>query len=91
MLPTAGKPKAAETAETSFADVLAEAIKRGIEATEQSQLDAEAKARQLATGEIQDIAEAMIASERANLTLGVAIAVRNKVVEAYQEIMRLQI
>ena len=45
----------------------------------------------LVTGEVQDISEVMIASQKANLSLQLTIQVRNKVVEAYQEVMRMQV
>ncbi|MEW8976799.1 MAG: flagellar hook-basal body complex protein FliE [Symbiobacterium sp.] len=73
-----------ERAETSFGDVLAAAIRQ----VEQEQRNANEMALKLAAGEVEDIAQVMIASERASLTLNLAIQVRNKVIEAYQEIMR---
>lgn len=68
----------------SFTDVLRKAVTQ----VEQDQVRASDAAVRLASGQVQDIAEVMIASERANLTLGMALQVRNKVLEAYQEIMR---
>jgi flagellar hook-basal body complex protein FliE len=44
----------------------------------------------VAQGE-EDIHNAFIALEKADLALGIAVQVRNKVVEAYQEIMRMQV
>lgn len=44
----------------------------------------------LAQGEI-DIHSAVIAAEKAGLALQLGVTVRNKIVEAYQEIMRMQI
>ncbi|MFZ5813994.1 MAG: flagellar hook-basal body complex protein FliE [Bacillota bacterium] len=69
----------------SFAEMLGKALQQ----VEQDQKVANEMAVKLATGEINDIAQVMIASERANLSLGMAIQVRNKVIEAYQEIMRM--
>lgn len=45
----------------------------------------------LATGEIDDIHQVMIAAEKASLSLQFVVQVRNKVVDAYQEVMRMQI
>jgi flagellar hook-basal body complex protein FliE len=42
------------------------------------------------TGDLQDIHTAMIASTRASVTLELVAAVRNKGVEAFNEIMRMQ-
>ncbi len=78
-------PAQAEQSGQSFAQLLDNALQK----VEQDQKVASDLSVQLATGEINDIAQVMIASERATLSLGLAIQVRNKVIEAYQEIMRM--
>lgn len=55
------------------------------------QADADRLAAGLAAGEAVDLHEVMLALEKASLGLQLALQVRNKVVEAYQEIMRMQI
>lgn len=45
----------------------------------------------LVTGEIDDIHQVMIAAEKASLAFQLTVQIRTKVVEAYQEIMRMQI
>lgn len=52
---------------------------------------ADEAARQLVVGKAEDIHQVVIASEKATLGLQLAIAVRNKVLEAYLEIMRMQV
>ncbi len=44
----------------------------------------------LVRGEM-DFHNAMIISEKANLALQLTMAIRNKVIEAYQEVMRMQV
>ncbi|HVJ49540.1 flagellar hook-basal body complex protein FliE [Desulfitobacterium sp.] len=44
----------------------------------------------LATGQIQDVHTVMIALQKANLSLDMTVQVRNKVLDAYSEIMRMQ-
>lgn len=44
-----------------------------------------------ATGESDNLHELMITLEEAKLALQVAVEVRNKILEAYQEILRMQI
>jgi flagellar hook-basal body complex protein FliE len=44
----------------------------------------------LAIGEIDNLHDASISAQKAELTLNLAIEVRNKIVDAYKEIMRLQ-
>jgi flagellar hook-basal body complex protein FliE len=43
------------------------------------------------TGEMTDVHKLMIASEKASLGLELTVQIRNKVIEAYQEVMRTQI
>lgn len=58
-------------------------------ADQQKQVDQ--LSQQFAAGRAVDVHQLMIASERASLTLELTVQVRNKVIEAYQEIMRTQI
>lgn len=46
---------------------------------------------QLALGEIDDVAAVMIAAEKASLSWQLLQQVRNKLLEAFQEIMRMQV
>lgn len=55
------------------------------------QADADQLAAGLAAGEAVDLHEVMLAMEKASLGFQLALQVRNKVVEAYQEVMRLQL
>ncbi|HHT84504.1 MAG: flagellar hook-basal body complex protein FliE [Bacillota bacterium] len=54
-------------------------------------LDRELVASQidLVTGNARDMHTAVLAAEKASLTLDLVISVRNKAIEAYQEIMRM--
>ncbi len=83
--PEPTKSAAAPPDGPSFTDVLQQALGQ----VEQDQAAANEAAVKLATGEITDVAQVMIASERANLSLNLALQVRNKLLEAYQEIMRM--
>jgi flagellar hook-basal body complex protein FliE len=47
--------------------------------------------QQFVKGELSDVHQLTIASEKASLGLQLAVQVRNKAVEAYQEIMRMQV
>jgi flagellar hook-basal body complex protein FliE len=83
------KPKEATADSTvkEFGQFLQEALTK----VETAQQDAAAAAQKLATGEIRDVAEVTIASEKATLALQLTVQVRNKVLEAYQEIMRMPV
>lgn len=45
----------------------------------------------LSTGELDNIHEAMIAAQKADIALQLTMQIRNKVLDAYKEIMRMQI
>lgn len=42
-------------------------------------------------GEVQDVHSALIAMQRADLSFQMMMQVRNKLIEAYQEVMRMQV
>jgi len=45
----------------------------------------------LLTGEVNDISEILIDSEKAKIALSLTIEVRNKMLEAYNEVMNMQV
>jgi len=49
------------------------------------------QAQQLATGQAKDISGVVMSVEKASLELQLAVQLRNKGVEAYQEIFRMQV
>ena len=55
------------------------------------QSEAEEKINKFATGEVTDVKDVMVAVEEANLAFQFTLQIRNKIVEAYQEISRLQV
>ena len=55
------------------------------------QLEANVQSNLLLTGSVEDFHTPIIALEKPSLALGMATTVRNRLLEAYQEIMRLQI
>lgn len=71
----------------SFSEVLNNALKE----LNDTQVKADNLTRELLTGEIQDIHQVTVAMQEAKLTMQLAVEVRNKVIEAYQEISRMQI
>lgn len=76
-----------KTTEASFSDVLNGMINEVQSASDQSK----ALSNQLMTGEIDNMHDVFIAGSKSELTLNMAIEVKNRVVDAYKEIMRLQL
>jgi flagellar hook-basal body complex protein FliE len=70
----------------TFQEFFADAVKK----TNELQGAAEEKQRQLLVGETDNLHDVMIAMEKSTLSLQLTLAVRNKVLDAYQEVMRMQ-
>lgn len=71
----------------SFSRLLAQALQD----VNQVHHAADADANRLVAGEPVDIHQVMIGMEKANVAFGLTVQVRNKLIEAYQEIMRMQV
>ena len=70
----------------SFASALA----NGLEQVQDAQTKADDLAVKAATGSLTDVHDYMIASTQASLATQLTVAVRNKALDAFNEIMRLQ-
>ncbi|MFE8699071.1 flagellar hook-basal body complex protein FliE [Cytobacillus sp. FJAT-54145] len=71
----------------NFASVL----KKSIEEVNQAQIESDQYTTKLAKGENVDLHQVMIASQKASITFSATMEIRNKVIEAYQEVMRMQV
>ena len=81
------KSKAAEGNGDDFAKSLMDALKD----VNQSQLDAKNLWNQFMAGQPVEPQDLMIAMEKASTAMQLTMQVRNKVLEAYQEIARMQV
>jgi flagellar hook-basal body complex protein FliE len=79
----AAAPKAA----AGFGDTISSAL----EAVSDAEFTANALAEDIATGGEASVQELMTSMTKAQLSVDLLVQVRNKAVEAYQEIMRMQI
>jgi flagellar hook-basal body complex protein FliE len=80
------KTKTLESSEIGFKDRLAKVLGD----VNQLQLDSGEAAQKFVSGEIDDVHDVMIAAEKASVSLELTLEVRNKLLEAYREIMRIQ-
>ena len=86
-IPTTAATQAPGDAAQSFSELLA----NGLENVNQTQQAADSLAQAASTGDLTDLHDYMIASTQAQLTTELTVNVRNKAVEAFNDIMRMQI
>lgn len=72
---------------SSFREILSGSIAE----VESQQSEAQSQVGKLLSGETEDLHTMALASQRAELSLEMFMQVRNKVVSAYQEVMRMQL
>ena len=80
-------PGQTDPSQLSFADTLKEAV--GTVNTLQKVSDK--KAQDLATGKTSDIPDVMMAAEKADIALRMMVQVRNKIIQAYEDVMKMQV
>jgi len=80
-------PQPSSTEGKSFKDVLAETVGE----VQRLQTEADTTIKKLVAGEIKDVTEAVVAVEKADVSFQTMMAVRNKIVAAYEEVMRMQL
>ena len=78
------------TAATNSGDTFAGMLSQGMQSVAASQQNADSLAVQVANGTLSDPAQYTMAATEAQLGLQLTTAIRNKAVDAFQEIMRMQ-
>lgn len=76
-----------ESSGTSFPEMLNNALNE----LNDAKINADQMTLKFLTGEIKDFHQVAIAMQEASLMTQLAVEVRNKVIEAYQEISRMQV
>ncbi len=71
----------------TFSETLSTAVNK----VNELQKSSDKLVQKLATGETKNIPEVMIAVEKADIALKLMTQVRNKIIDAYQEIMKMQV
>lgn len=66
-------------------------LKSQLQKVEQSQIKADSLTQEMMTGGKVELHEVLIATEEARLMLELTMQVRNKVMEAYKEMMNMQL
>jgi len=86
------RPSAADSAaSTQRGNDFGDSIGSALDNLQASQTKADGLAQDAATGKLKNIEEYLIAASDAQLSTQLTVAVRNKAVESFNEIMRMQI
>lgn len=86
---TSQVPKTGSVA--SGSNTFADTLQQAISGASAAQNKADVMAQQAATGDLQDVHDYMIAATEATVSTELTLAVRNKVVEAFNQIMQMSI
>jgi flagellar hook-basal body complex protein FliE len=80
-------PQTRPAGETSFQDTL----EKFVNEVNDLQQNADTSTQKLMSGELQDVHQVMMAMEEANTSFQLMMEMRNKILEAYHEVMRMQV
>jgi len=81
------KPGAVDRSETAFSNVLDQTLGK----VNRLHNEADAAVRDLTTGSSGDIHQTMIAAEKASIAFEMLMQIRNKLISAYETVMRLSV
>ncbi len=95
-LPSVGPPlqglkTEAESQKQSVESGISRTFEKLLQDVNQQHLNAEAKQVELLVTDNKDIHGTMLALEKADLSLRLMLQIRNKLVSAYEEVMRMQV
>ena len=80
-------PSARAGQRPSFKDLLVNSISE----VQRLQTEADQTIRELVSGEVTDVSEALVALEKADIAFNTMMQIRNKIIEAYQEVIRMPV
>jgi len=86
-----GAPGAGRAASKTDGPSFSAVLKDSLAQVSQLQHDAEQAITELATGGPASLHDTMLALEKADVSFRLMMQVRNKIVEAYQEVLRMQV
>jgi flagellar hook-basal body complex protein FliE len=86
----AGSPGISQPGESKGAGFL-ETLQKSMDSVNADQLQADNAIKDIVAGKSKNIHETMLQIQKAELSLKTMMQVRNKILEAYKEIMRMQV
>ncbi|SEN59189.1 flagellar hook-basal body complex protein FliE [Amphibacillus marinus] len=66
-------------------------LKDAIHKLNQEQVETEIKTEKLVNGEIDDLHDVMITAQKSAISMNLAVEIQSKVIDSYNEIMRMQL
>ncbi|MDH5559318.1 MAG: flagellar hook-basal body complex protein FliE [Deltaproteobacteria bacterium] len=84
-------PTLSKSESKSSTQQIAASFEKVFDEVNQSQLQAESKINEMVAGKSKDIPGTIMAMEKADVSMKMMMAIRNKVVSTYEEIMRMQV
>lgn len=72
-------------------EIFANALKDAVGKTNTAQLESDSAIEKLNTGDAKNLHEVMITMEKADISMRLLVAMRNKLLEAYKDIIRMQV
>ncbi|HHY35534.1 MAG TPA: flagellar hook-basal body complex protein FliE [Firmicutes bacterium] len=84
-------PRSTGTSAAAPAESFQDTLRRAVSSLEEMDRELLKSNIELVAGTAKDMHSAVLAAEKASLALDLIIAIRNKAIEAYQEIMRMPI
>jgi flagellar hook-basal body complex protein FliE len=85
------QPQKVKTGQTAGAPSFKETLNGFLKDVNSMQLKADESINRLAAGEITDVHQVMTTVEEANTAFNMMMEIRNKVMDAYQEVLRMRL
>lgn len=89
--PGAGAPRAASGETGADGISFASSLREQLEKASAMQNDADQKLQSLLTGESQNVTDVLVAARKAQVAFSLLMEIRNKLVDAYQELQNLRV
>jgi flagellar hook-basal body complex protein FliE len=86
-IPSAASDNNSKKDNTSFADLLAKSLND----VNKLQITADNAINEIATGKMDNIQDAVMAIEKADISMRLLLEVKNKAIQAYNQIMNMQV
>lgn len=84
-------PQGPDSSKKSEGPAFGDTLKGLVGDVDRMQKTAEEATKRMLTGEVEDVHQVMVAMEEAQTSFQLMMEIRNKLVEAYKEVMRMQV